>query len=117
VAVGITVAFVAIVGSAIGGASIAIPGMVAALAASGLGLGFALPSVMTSAIESVDERRSGAASGLFSTSRYVGSIGTSLLVSGWITDAGGGAGRALWVAAAASAIALGCVVFIPSRPG
>lgn len=117
VAVGITVAFVAIVGSAIGGASIAIPGMVAALAASGLGLGFALPSVMTSAIESVDERRAGAASGLFSTSRYVGSIGTSLLVAAWITDAGGGAGRALWVAAAASAIALGCVVFIPSRPG
>ena len=116
VAIGITVAFVAIVGTAIGGASIAIPVMVAALAASGLGLGFALPSVMTSAIESVDERRAGAASGIFSMSRYVGSIGTSLLVSAWITDAGGGAGRALWVAAAASAIALGCVVFLPTRP-
>ena len=117
VAIGITVAFVAIVGTAIGGASITIPVMVAALAASGLGLGFALPSVMTSAIESVDERRAGAASGIFSMSRYVGSIGTSLLVSAWITDAGGGAGRALWVAAAASAIALGCVVFLPTRPG
>jgi MFS family permease len=89
--------------------------MILALAASGLGLGFALPSVMTSAVESVDERRAGAASGVFSMSRYVGSIGTSLLVSAWITDAGGGAGRALWVAVAASAIALGCVTVLPAR--
>jgi DHA2 family methylenomycin A resistance protein-like MFS transporter len=116
VAVGITVALVAIVCTAIGGTSIPIAVMVVALAASGLGLGFALPSVMTSAVESVDERRAGAASGLFSTSRYVGSIGTSLLLAAWITDDGGGAGQALWVAAAASAIALGCVAFLPTRP-
>jgi hypothetical protein len=50
-------------------------------------------------------------------SRYVGSIGTSLLVSAWITDGGGGAGRALWVAAAASAVALGCTVLLPTRTG
>ena len=90
--------------------------MIVALAASGLGLGFALPSVMTSAVESVDERRAGAASGLFSMSRYVGSIGTSLLVSAWVTDAAGGTAPALWVAAAASAVALGCVAFLPKRP-
>jgi MFS family permease len=116
VSVGVTVALAAIVCTAIGGTSIPIAVMVVALAASGLGLGFALPSVMTSAVESVDERRAGAASGLFSTSRYVGSIGTSLLLAAWITDDGGGAGQALWVAAAASAIALGCVAFLPTRP-
>jgi MFS family permease len=116
VATGVAVTLVAIAVSAIGGAAVHVTALIGVLAASGLGLGFAIPSVMTSALESVDERRSGAASGVLSMSRYVGSISTSVLVSAWISDDGGGAGRALWVATAASAAALACATLLPAQP-
>jgi MFS family permease len=115
VSVGVAVTLVALGAGAAGGPSLHIVAMVAVLIACGLGLGFILPSLMTSALESVDERRTGAASGVLSMSRYVGSISTSLLVAAWISDDGGGAGRALWVAAAAAAAALMCSRVLPSR--
>jgi MFS family permease len=115
VAIGVAVTMVAIAVSALAGPSLHVAALLAVLTASGLGLGFAIPSVMTSALESVDERRTGAASGVLSMSRYVGSISTSLLVSAWISDDGGGVGRALWVATAASAVGLLCAALLPSR--
>ena len=50
------------------------------LLVTGAGVGFATPALQTAAIESVPPEHAGAAAGLTSTSRYVGSIaGTYLL--------------------------------------
>lgn len=54
--------------------------MVIALAAMGLGLGVAGAPVQTAAVESVPHAQTGAAAGIFSTSRYLGSvIGSTVL--------------------------------------
>ena len=89
--------------------------LVAVLAVSGIGLGLSIPSVTTAGLESVDARRAGVASGVLSTARYVGSIGTSLMVAAWVADDGGGASGTLWVAAAAAAVAIGVASRLPSH--
>lgn len=54
--------------------------VVIALAAMGLGLGVAGAPVQTAAVESVPHARTGSAAGIFSTSRYLGSvIGSTIL--------------------------------------
>lgn len=85
------------------------------LGAFGIGLGVAVPSNMTAALESVDESRAGAAAGVLSMSRYVGSITSAVLVGAWIADDGGGAGATLTVAALASVLALGLGIRLPAR--
>lgn len=52
-----------------------------ALLLAGAGIGLATPALQTAAIESVDVAHAGAAAGLAATSRYVGSIAGSLLLS------------------------------------
>ncbi|MGI8915903.1 MAG: MFS transporter [Chloroflexota bacterium] len=50
------------------------------LALAGAGLGIASPGMQTAAVEAVPARQAGAASGMYSTSRYLGSIvGSSVL--------------------------------------
>lgn len=62
--------------------SLAGPALAVGLAAAGLGLGLAMPGLQTAAIESVGLADAGLASGVYSTSRYFGSIvGSSLLVA------------------------------------
>lgn len=52
------------------------------LALSGGGFGLSLPSLLTTAVKSLDPSQAGAAFGILSTSRYLGSIvGSSLLAS------------------------------------
>ena len=51
-----------------------------ALLVFGIGLGGAIPSVTTAALQSVSVERTGAAAGVLSMSRYVGSITTSLII-------------------------------------
>lgn len=81
----------------------------------GIGLGAAVPSNMTAALESVDEARAGAAAGVLSMSRYLGSITSSVMVGAWIADDGGGAGTTLAIAAVASVVALVLALRLPSR--
>jgi MFS family permease len=76
----------------VGASSIAL--IVVALATMGLGIGIAGAPVQTAAVESVPMGSTGAASGIFSTSRYIGSVvGSSILAGLFIVrpDEGDGA--------------------------
>ncbi|HEV7217221.1 MAG TPA: MFS transporter, partial [Chloroflexota bacterium] len=56
------------------------PALTLSLAVAGAGLGIANPGMQTAAVEAVAAREAGAASGMYSTSRYLGSIiGSSVL--------------------------------------
>lgn len=116
VLVGVAVSAVALAGVALAGDDVGAVLLVACLLGFGVGLGFASPSVMTAALESVDERRSGTAAGVLSMSRYVGSITTSLLVGAWIADDGTGARGAFVLAVVAAVLALGATTRLPVRP-
>jgi len=62
------------------GGNAAVPLLLVALAVAGVGLGISSAGMQAAAVESVEARHAGAASGIFSTSRYIGSIaGTSVL--------------------------------------
>lgn len=84
--------------------------LVTTLAGAGLGLGLASAPLQVAAIQSVDVSDAGTASGIFSTSRYLGSIVGTVLLSGPLAPAAHGLGgfrvllTTLVVAAAASAV-------------
>ena len=62
------------------GSSIGSTALVVVLLVYGTALGSAIANNTTAALESVDELRSGAAAGVLSMSRYVGSIGAAVLI-------------------------------------
>ncbi len=113
---GLLVATAAIVVLLIGGASITTAALVAGLAAFGFGLGIAVPSVMTAALESVPMHRTGAAAGVLSTSRYLGSIATSIAVSVFVASDASGSRMVLAIATAAMVLALIGTTGLPGRP-
>ncbi|MGH2733810.1 MAG: MFS transporter [Actinomycetota bacterium] len=95
---------------AVAPADIPLPILAGALVAGGAGLGLASSALQLVAIESVEAASTGVAAGVFSTSRYFGSIvGTSLLAGALAPSASGPAGfRPIFLlatlAAAASAM-------------
>jgi len=89
------------------------PGLVAAMAVFGFGLGFSLPSIQTVALESVPEELAGSASGVLSMSRYAGSIPASLLLTVLVTDQGGGARVYLGIAAVTMVVAVQAAASLP----
>ncbi|HEU0336291.1 MAG TPA: MFS transporter [Gaiellaceae bacterium] len=92
--------------------------IIAALVGVGSGLGLATVPLQVAALEAVDVSRSGSVSGMFSTSRYLGSIaGISLLAGALQPVAGGGGGfRALFTVVAAAAAASAAAAFLlPGR--
>ena len=117
VVIGLAVCTAALVLAAAGGRSIAPPQLIAALTAFGFGLGFAVPSVQTAALEVVQEHRVGAAAGIQSMSRYVGSITTSLLVAAWISSDGAGARAGFAVAAGSLGVSFAIATGLPSITG
>ena len=112
---GLIVATAAIVMLLIGGPSITTPVLVAGLAGFGFGLGVTVPSLMTAALESVPIHRTGAAAGVLSMSRYVGSITTSIAVSVFVASDAGGSRIVLAMSAAAMALAIAGTVALPGR--
>jgi EmrB/QacA subfamily drug resistance transporter len=66
------------------GGEITTPALLAGLGLVGAGLGLSSAGLQTAAIEAVGLRESGVASGVFSTSRYLGSIVGSSLLAGLI---------------------------------
>ncbi len=76
------------------------------LAAFGLGLGATTPNLMSAALGSVPEERTGAAAGIFTTSRYVGSISTTVLIAAWVTGDGAGMRSVLTVSVVCMTLAL-----------
>ena len=79
----------------------------------------ALPPALTSAIESISVRHAGSAAGVYSTSRYFGSIVGSAILAGLIgvnrTNAGGFDMVFIVVAVSAFAAALAALFMVP-RP-
>ena len=89
------------------GEEIALHYMVGGLAVAGIGLGFSGASMRTAAIESVEKSETGMAAGLYSTSRYIGSvIGASLLPLLYGTGGFAGFSRVLWLVVGAALLAL-----------
>ena len=76
------------------------------MAAFGLGFGLAVPNLTTSALEATPAHMAGSASGMWSMSRYVGSIPASLLFAALVGDGTEGAQRLLVVAAAAMIVSI-----------
>lgn len=89
-------------------------GLLIAITVFGFGLGFALPSVQTAALESVPEAFAGSAAGIFSMSRYTGSIPASILFAVLVSEGGGGSRALLIVASLAMIIAAMAATMLPS---
>ncbi len=65
---------------ALAGTDIALPTLVIGLTLVGIGVGLSTPGLQTTAVESVPREEAGVASGVYSTSRYLGSIlGSTIL--------------------------------------
>ena len=63
------------------GTGIALSPLVGSLVLVGTGLGLSMPGLQTTAVESVSNKEAGVAAGVYSTSRYLGSIlGATILV-------------------------------------
>jgi EmrB/QacA subfamily drug resistance transporter len=80
-------------------------GLLGALGLAGAGLGLSSAGLQTAAIEAVGPQDSGVASGVFSTSRYLGSIVGSSLLAGLVgppSDGVGGFGAVFVMAVAAA---------------
>jgi MFS family permease len=90
-------------------------GVVAAITTFGFGLGFAVPSVQTAALESVPEEFAGSAAGILSMSRYTGSIPASVLFAVLVSEGGGGSRSLLTVASLAMVVAVAAAMMLPSQ--
>ena len=90
--------------------------MIIVLAVMGLGLGIGGASVQATALESVPVQKAGSASGVFSTSRYLGSvIGSTALAILFVTKPEvGQSGRFVGMFVVLTAIALG-TIFVNTR--
>lgn len=73
---------------ALAGESITIPALLGGLSLAGIGLGLSSAGLQTTAVESVGPHEAGMASGVFSTSRYLGSIVGSSIMTGLLTPTG-----------------------------
>lgn len=89
--------------------------IVVTLLVFGLGYGVASPSIQTAGIEAAPPGRVGAAAGLLSASRYVGSITSTLVLASVVHDDGRGLTTMLVVSAVSLAAALVAASRLPGR--
>ena len=75
-----------------GGADIGMTTLVVGLSLVGSGLALATPGLQATSVESVRPERAGAAAGVYSTSRYIGSILGSAIMAGLLGADRGDAG-------------------------
>jgi DHA2 family methylenomycin A resistance protein-like MFS transporter len=93
--------------------------LIIGLAIVGVGVGLSWPGLQTTAVESVGADQTGVASGLYSTSRYFGSIVGSAILAGLISsDAGdaSGIGGVFVLAFVAAILAVVASLFLVARP-
>lgn len=86
------------------------------LALMGAGLGLGGAGLQTSAVEAVDAREAGVAAGVFSTSRYLGSIVGSSILAGMLAQGGGGPGAAFALTLGAALAATLTALALADRP-
>ncbi|CAN5478870.1 MFS transporter [soil metagenome] len=116
VLLGLGVCALVLVAAALAGRNIDVWLLVVVLLGFGSGLGFAVPSITTASLESVDLSTTSTAAGILSMSRYVGSIVTSLVVGAWLSADGTGATRVLVLAAVTAVLAVAAATRLPNRP-
>jgi MFS family permease len=114
VVLGLLVTLGAVAVSAAGGDDVTSAVLVVTLLLFGIGLGAATPNLQTAGIEAAPADRTGAASGLLSASRYVGSITSTLVLAGVVQDDGSGLGTLLAVCVASL---VGAVIAATALPG
>jgi MFS family permease len=91
-AAGLALLACALVPIAVAPGTIAGSALVAGLIGAGVGIGLATPSLQVATIESVPPQATGMAAGIFSTSRYVGSIAGTALLAGPLAPPADGTG-------------------------
>ena len=79
---GLVILAVGVLPIALAGQDVSIPKLLAGLALVGVGIGLASPGLQTSGVEAVKSDQAGSAAGLYSTSRYLGSITGSAIIAG-----------------------------------
>jgi DHA2 family methylenomycin A resistance protein-like MFS transporter len=101
----------------IAGTEISIPLLVAGLAVSGAGIGISGAGLQTSAMDSVDVTEAGVAAGVYSTSRYFGSIVGSSLLGGLLgtTYSTNGFHAVFIMVAGAASLSVLLALSLPSR--
>jgi MFS family permease len=104
---GLTLLAVAVAALAAMGAAPSPAGLAAALLVAGIGLGLANAPLQAAAVEAVDPRDAGIASGLFSSGRYTGSIVASALLAVLLGHGSGHAGALFAVTAGTALVAAG----------
>jgi EmrB/QacA subfamily drug resistance transporter len=103
---------------ALGAADLSATALVLALLGVGTGLGLATVPLQTAALEAVDASMAGLVSGMFSTSRYLGSIAGISLLAGPLQPAAsgfGGFGTIFVVLTGAAAASAALALALPSR--
>jgi MFS family permease len=115
VVLGLAVTLVAVGASALGGDEVTSAVLLVTLLLFGLGLGAATPSIQTAGIEAAPPARTGAAAGLLSASRYVGSITSTLVLAGVVQDDGAGLDALLVVCFVSLALSLAVATRLPGR--
>ncbi|MBV1894785.1 MAG: MFS transporter, partial [Ilumatobacteraceae bacterium] len=104
--IGLSAALAAMSVLLLGGATINPFALAVGLAAFGIGVGFTTPNLLSAALNSTPRNRAGTAAGIFSTSRYLGSVTSSIAVSIWVTDDASGSRPILGMATVAMVIAV-----------
>jgi len=110
-----TATLAAVVVSAVNGDDVASALIVVTLLVFGLGYGVASPSIQTAGIEAAPAGRVGAAAGLLSAGRYVGSITSTLVLASVVHNDGRGLTTMLVVSAASLVAALVAAWRLPGR--
>lgn len=98
VLIGLGVALAGLALSVRGGHDVAAAVLIVSLAVFGVGHGLATPGLMAAALESVPDEVTATAAGVFSTSRYTGSIVASVVLSIVVDEGGSGTGGLLVLA-------------------
>jgi DHA2 family methylenomycin A resistance protein-like MFS transporter len=117
-AVGLTLMTACLLPFALAPAHLSAGAIVAALVGVGTGLGLATVPMQVAAMEAVDASLSGFVSGMFSTSRYLGSIAGISLLAGPLEPAAHGFGgfRPLFTAVAVAAgVSAAAAFLLPGR--
>jgi EmrB/QacA subfamily drug resistance transporter len=90
--IGLSMLTIGLLPLAVGGGAVETLSLLGGLSFAGVGLGLSAAGLQTAAVESVGPRASGVASGVFSTSRYLGSIVGSSVLGGMLGPSEGTAG-------------------------
>ena len=113
--IGLSAALAAMSVLLLGGATINPFALAVGLAAFGIGVGFTTPNLLSAALNSTPRNRAGTAAGIFSTSRYLGSVTSSIAVSIWVTDDASGSRPILGMATVAMVIAVVVARGLPTQ--